>query len=80
MEEITRFIHPILMGWRIFRRFYPTAIFKLFTYLDGRLAIKPVIPRVGVSSLPPFVLKACQSDRLFLSSFGIGGVFYATAR
>lgn len=39
MEDITRFINPILRGWwQYYGRFYPTAMFKLFKYLDERLA------------------------------------------
>jgi hypothetical protein len=38
MEEITHFINPILRGWwQYYGRFYPTAMFKLFKYLDERL-------------------------------------------
>lgn len=39
MEELLRFINPILRGWwQYYGRFYPTAMFKLFKYLDERLA------------------------------------------
>ena len=38
MEDLTRFINPILRGWwQYYGRYYPTAMFKLFKYLDERL-------------------------------------------
>ena len=38
MEDVTRFINPILRGWwNYYGRYYPTAMFKLFKYLDERL-------------------------------------------
>jgi RNA-directed DNA polymerase len=38
MEEVVRFINPILKGWwQYYGRFYRTAMFKLFKYLDERL-------------------------------------------
>jgi len=39
MEDIVRFINPILRGWwQYYGRFYRTEMFKLFKYLDERLA------------------------------------------
>ena len=38
MEDVARFINPILKGrWQYYGRFYRTAMFKLFRYLDERL-------------------------------------------
>lgn len=38
LEEITRFINPILRGWwQYYGRYYRTEMFKLFKYLDERL-------------------------------------------
>lgn len=39
MQDIARFINPILRGWwQYYGRFYRTEMFKLFKYLDERLA------------------------------------------
>lgn len=39
MKDIVRFINPILRGWwQYYGRFYCSAMFKLFKYLDERLA------------------------------------------
>jgi len=39
MKDVARFINPILRGWwQYYGRFYRTAMFKLFKYLDERLA------------------------------------------
>jgi group II intron reverse transcriptase/maturase len=39
MEDVARFINPILRGWwQYYGRFYRTAMFPLFKYLDERLA------------------------------------------
>jgi RNA-directed DNA polymerase len=39
LEDITRFINPILKGWwQYYGRFYKSAMFSLFKYLDERLA------------------------------------------
>jgi RNA-directed DNA polymerase len=39
LEEVTRFINPILKGWwQYYGRFYKSAMFKLFKYLDECLA------------------------------------------
>jgi len=38
LEDVAQFINPILRGWwQYYGRFYPTAMFKLFKYLDERL-------------------------------------------
>lgn len=38
LEDITRFINPILMGWwQYYGRYYRSEMFKLFKYLDERL-------------------------------------------
>jgi len=38
LEDITRFINPILRGWwQYYGRYYRTEMFKLFKYLDERL-------------------------------------------
>ena len=38
LEEITRFINPILTGWwQYYGRYYRSEMFKLFRYLDERL-------------------------------------------
>jgi group II intron reverse transcriptase/maturase len=40
VEDVTRFINPILKGWwQYYGRFYKSAMFKLFKYLDECLAI-----------------------------------------
>lgn len=39
LEDITRFINPILMGWwQYYGRYYRSEMFKLFKYLDERLS------------------------------------------
>ena len=39
LEDIRRFINPILKGWwQYYGRFYKSAMFRLFKYLDERLA------------------------------------------
>lgn len=39
VEDVTRFINPILKGWwQYYGRFYKSEMFKLFKYLDERLA------------------------------------------
>jgi hypothetical protein len=38
IEDVARFINPILRGWwQYYGRYYPTAMFRLFKYLDERL-------------------------------------------
>lgn len=38
LEDVSRFVNPILRGWwRYYGRFYPSAMFELFRYLDERL-------------------------------------------
>jgi len=38
LRDVARFINPIVRGWwQYYGRYYPTAMFKLFTYLDERL-------------------------------------------
>ena len=38
MEDIAQLINPIVRGWwQYYGRFYPTAMFRLFKYLDERL-------------------------------------------
>ena len=38
LEDVARFINPILRGWwQYYGRYYSTAMFKLFKYLDERL-------------------------------------------
>ncbi|MBE0617801.1 MAG: group II intron reverse transcriptase/maturase [Proteobacteria bacterium] len=38
LEDVTRFINPILRGWwQYYGRYYPSAMYRLFRYLDERL-------------------------------------------
>jgi group II intron reverse transcriptase/maturase len=38
LEDVTRFINPILRGWwQYYGRYYPSAMYQLFRYLDERL-------------------------------------------